>query len=293
MVTLEAEAVLDAIPDSTAVLARDGTILAVNRAWRAFAAENGADDESTGPGVNYVEVCKRAAIAGCAEAGAVEAGLRSVLDGDTLQCDLAYPCSSPSAEHWFELRITKITGPGSGALVSHVDVTRRKLAEDYLSRRASEDPLTRIANRALFAERLAEALEPQHGLVPFPVGLLLIDLDGFKRINDTYGHVAGDEVLRSVASRLADVSRPQDIIARLGGDEFAILLPRMTGPILDRLAARIVEAFKPPHLVGGERLEIGASVAAYLAQPGELPADALRHADEAMSAIKQKARLTS
>jgi diguanylate cyclase (GGDEF)-like protein len=293
MMKLETEAVLDAIPDSTAVLSRDGTILAVNRAWRAFATENGADEASTGPGVNYVEVCTEAAAAGCADAKAVAVALRSVLEGESLQCDLAYPCQAANAERWFELRITKINASGGGALVSHVDITRRKMAEQYLARRGSEDPLTRIANRALFTQRVANALEPHHGLMPFPVGLLIIDLDGFKRINDSYGTLVGDELLRSVASRLNDIARPEDLIARLGGDEFAMLLPRMTGAILDRIAERIVEAFKPPHSIAGERLEIGASVGAYLAKPGELPAEALQHADAALYAVKKKMRLVA
>jgi len=289
---LEAAALLDAMPDSTAVVAHDGTIVAVNRAWRMFAIDNGGTPESTGLGVSYADVCERSAAAGCSDAAAVQTGLLAVLDGATVECELEYLCSSPSVNRWFELRITQIAGTQTGALVSHVNISRRKVAERNLERRASEDSLTGLANRAFFLQRVNAALTLRPSRPPQPdVGLLVIDLVGFKMVNDTYGHASGDEVLQTVASRLKTLSRPQDTIARLGGDEFAVLAPRITVDGLAVLVGRITEAFTQTHLIHGTRVEIGASVGAYLAACGESAPDAINRADEAM--YRAKRRLTA
>ncbi len=279
---------LDAMPDATAVLDSSGTIVAVNRAWRMFALDNGGQPDSTGEGVNYLDVCTRSAAAGCDDAAAVAAGIRSVLDGDMVESDLEYPCPSPAVGRWFVLRITAIDGPEPGALVSHLNISRRKMAEQDLERRASHDPLTGLGNRALFARRLAAALTPRPSRASAPdVGLLYIDLDGFKPVNDTYGHAAGDEVLQAVAGRLGVLTRPQDTVARLGGDEFAVLAPRISPDGLRALVARISEAMSLPHAVHGHAVEVGASVGTYLATAGESAADCLRHADEAMFRVKR------
>ncbi len=279
---------LDAMPDATAVLDGSGTIVAVNRAWRMFAVDNGGQPDSTGEGVNYLAVCTRSAAAGCADAAAVAAGIRSVLAGDMVESDLEYPCPSPAVGRWFVLRITAISGSSPGALVSHLNISRRKMAEQDLERRATHDPLTGLANRALFARRLASALTPRAGRAPVPdVGLLYIDLDGFKPVNDTYGHAAGDEVLQAVAGRLGVLTRPQDTVARLGGDEFAILAPRVSPAGLRSLVARVTEVLSLPHTVHGDPVQVGASVGTYLAATGENPDDCLHHADEAMFAVKR------
>ena len=119
------------------------------------------------------------------------------------------------------------------------------------------------------------------------VGLLFIDLDDFKPINDIYGHAAGDEVLQAVAARMRAVTRPHDTIARLGGDEFAVLSPRITATNLAALARRITEALSEPHLIHGVLVRIGASVGLYLATRGENVIDALGRADQAMYAMKR------
>jgi diguanylate cyclase (GGDEF)-like protein len=286
-------AVLDAIPHATAVLLNDGTIVAVNRAWLMFAADNGGTPERTGPGVNYLDVCRRAAASGCSDAAEVEGGLHTVFAGGAVESALEYACSSPAVGRWFVLRITQIAGVEPGALVSHINITRRKIAEQNLERRATEDSLTELANRVLFSERVTDALTPGRppGESRADVGLLFIDLDGFKPVNDTYGHAAGDEVLQVVATRLKMVSRTQDTIARLGGDEFAVLSPRITPAGLAALARRIREALSDPHLIHGARVVIGASVGAYLATRGESVIDALGHADQAMYGIKHLRRI--
>jgi diguanylate cyclase (GGDEF)-like protein len=280
-------AVLDALPDATAVLDRSGTIVAINAAWRMFALDNGGPPETTGVGVSYLGVCDRAAATGCLDAAEVLIGLRSVLAGETVESDHEYACPSPSVGRWFASRITPIGGPIGGALASHVNISRRKKSELELVHQASHDPLTGLGNRVLFAEKLAEALTERPGRRRVPdVGLLYIDLDRFKPINDTYGHDAGDEVLQTVAHRLLAQARAQDTVGRLGGDEFAVCAPRVDAAALSALARRIDRALAEPHRVHGRSVVVKGSIGVYLGAPGDAAAEALESADQAMYAIK-------
>lgn len=160
----------------------------------------------------------------------------------------------------------------------------RTLLERELERRALHDPLTGLANRVLFHDRLTHALARREG----SVAVMFLDLDDFKTINDSFGHQAGDDVLRAVATRLADAARPADTIARLGGDEFAILVEDSP----DRFAAsgiagRLLEAVREPMQVAGHARTIGASIGISLGAPGVADADVLmREADIAMYVAK-------
>lgn len=284
-----AVAVLDALPDATAILDRSGTIVAVNRVWRMFALDNGGDPDATGVGVNYLDVAARAAEAGVVDAAEVLAGLRSVLAGETVESDREYPCPSPTVGRWFTSRITPISGPTGGAVVSHVNITRRKMAEEELAHQASHDPLTGLANRLLLTDRLTEALRPRPGRSDTAdVGLLYIDLDDFKPVNDTYGHDAGDEVLLVAAHRLRSVVRRHDTVARLGGDEFVVCAPRITQARLGRLADRVGVVLGEPTLIHGQEVRVAASIGSFLAGPGDDVSEALRLADQAMYAVKHQ-----
>ena len=282
-----ASAVLDALPDATAVLDRSGSIVAVNRTWRTFALDNGGRPDTTGVGVNYLDLCARSADIGCNAASVAAAGLRAVLAGEKAQSELEYPCPSPAANRWFLLRITPLAGTAAGAVTSHVNITRRKLAEQALAHEAAHDSLTGLANRDLFTGRLTTALtRPSERPGGGDVGVLYLDLDEFKQVNDRYGHEAGDEVLLTIAHRLRGQVRPQDTVARLGGDEFAVTAPRITADGLAGLATRISRALAEPHTVHGQDVRVLASVGAYLTSPGDAADHALRQADQAMYAVK-------
>jgi diguanylate cyclase (GGDEF)-like protein len=279
--------VIDALPDATALIDASGTIIAVNAAWRMFALDNGGLPETTGVGVNYLDVCERAAAAGSPDAAQVLSGLRLVLAGATVESDHEYACPSPAIGRWFTSRITPVGSPIGGALASHVNISRRKKSEAELVHLASHDPLTGLANRLLFAERLAEALTQSPGRARVPdVGLLYIDLDRFKPVNDTYGHDAGDEVLQTVAHRLRTQVRPHDTVGRLGGDEFAVCAPRVNAAALSALAGRIDNALAQPHRVHGRAVVVKGSIGVYLGAVGDAAAEALESADQAMYAIK-------
>jgi hypothetical protein len=100
---LTAQALLDALPDATVVLDHAGTITAVNRVWRMFGLDNGADPTRTGVGVNYIEVCTRSAANGCPDAATVATGLGAVLKGEPVYSELEYPCTTSTAPLWFLL----------------------------------------------------------------------------------------------------------------------------------------------------------------------------------------------
>lgn len=279
------DAVLDSLPDATAVVDTTGRVVAVNHAWRMFALDNGGTPEATGVGVDYLGVCARAAAAGSTDAARVADGLRAVLGGEAVQSELEYPCPSPAAGRWFLLRISRLAGPVPGAVVSHVNITRRKAAEDVVAHQAAHDPLTGLANRRLFATRLDAALgrrsDPRH------LGVMFLDLDGFKPVNDTYGHDAGDEVLLSAAHRLRTVVEAQDSVARLGGDEFAVLARRSSSLALGRLRDLVEDVLAEPHLVHGRSVAVPGRVGLTLATAGEAAAVFMRRADEAMYAVKR------
>jgi diguanylate cyclase (GGDEF)-like protein len=285
-----AAAVLDALPDATAVLNGSGSIVAINRAWHMFAIDNGGEPGSTGVGANYLEICDRAS-GECHDALLAARAIRHVLAGDMVQSELEYPCPSASADRWFLLRVTRLAGHGNGVVASHVNITRRKRIELALEHEAAHDPLTGLANRTLFNTRLVAALTARVARpLQADVGVLYVDLDNFKQINDKYGHDAGDEVLVVTAQRLSSRCRLQDTIARLGGDEFGIITPRTSSESLATLVSRLSLLFEQPHLIHGDYVRIACSIGTHLAIAGEIAADALSEADRAMYAAKRSLR---
>jgi diguanylate cyclase (GGDEF)-like protein len=154
--------------------------------------------------------------------------------------------------------------------------------EERLHHEATHDSLTGLANRALFDERLRAAASGSH-----PVGVLLIDLDDFKTVNDTLGHGTGNDLLIAFADIVRGAIRADDLAARLGGDEFAVLL---TGDVSDAVAHRLLEALQAPVTAGGHQLVVKASIGGAVAQPHDGPEDLLRHADVAMYEAKSRGK---
>lgn len=155
-----------------------------------------------------------------------------------------------------------------------------------LHRQARTDALTGLANRTAFAEALDRAAEDP--AARFSVAFL--DLDDFKVVNDERGHAAGDDVLRTVASRLQAVVRADDLCARLGGDEFAVLLRDLDPGCVGALADRLVESVVEPVPVAGGPVRVGASVGVAHRAPGEDAEQVVQHADVAMYAAKAAGR---
>jgi diguanylate cyclase (GGDEF)-like protein len=184
--------------------------------------------------------------------------------------------------------IVDADGNISGAVVVVHDITALKEAQGRLEQLARHDPLTGLANRALLTQRLDEAFarSARRGT---DVALLFLDLDGFKPVNDGYGHDVGDEVLRAVAGRLLLTCRLTDTVARLGGDEFVVLcedLPEQA--TLDALVARFQHALDAPYYLErtNATVTLGVSIGVARAAAGEEPASLLRRADDDMYRTK-------
>jgi diguanylate cyclase (GGDEF)-like protein/PAS domain S-box-containing protein len=160
-----------------------------------------------------------------------------------------------------------------------LDITRRREAEEELRRLAWSDPLTGLPNRALLVERLGE------GAAHTPRSLLFFDLDDFKTINDSLGHLTGDGVLVELARRIGDVMRDGDLVARIGGDEFAVLAEMTDPDMLEALAARLLAAVAEPLVLDGRELRLSASIGIATGAAAE---DLLRNADLAMYEAKRR-----
>ena len=182
------------------------------------------------------------------------------------------------------------TGELAGMIAVAADITDRKRLEEQLRHQAFHDPLTGLPNRALFHDRLEHALARivRHGGL---LAVLLLDLDGFKTVNDSLGHTAGDQLLGIVAERLRATVRPSDTVARLGGDEFVVLVEDTADPgevdaVAERLLATLAE---PVTLAGHDRpIRAGASIGIVTTADCVPAGDLLRDADIAMYLAKAK-----
>ncbi|WP_288381515.1 bifunctional diguanylate cyclase/phosphodiesterase, partial [uncultured Massilia sp.] len=213
---------------------------------------------------------------------------RKAMEAGFYEDDRRMPLDNRLNISWGHRRLVRV---GNGLAVTLQDISERKEHESQLERMANEDVLTGLATRHAFLnampERLAQAHAKNEGLA-----LLFIDLDEFKVVNDTHGHAVGDQLLKSAAQRLLSLLRPQDSVARFGGDEFLVLLQPVDGERqVASVAARIVEAFGVPFLIGDDLHAVGSSIGISMFPRDGLDAETLvRHSDIAMYAGKNEGK---
>ncbi|ENY73021.1 GGDEF/EAL domain-containing protein [Aeromonas diversa CDC 2478-85] len=192
--------------------------------------------------------------------------------------------------------VSIVHGHGSGNTASHYviafsDISAIRQAEAQLNHLAYHDPLTGLGNRNQLQDRLTIELQTAH-LHQHRLGLLFIDLDGFKLINDTLGHSAGDQLLRLLADRLRSAIRSNDLLTRQGGDEFLILVPQVQQPQeLLTLAEKVLQTIRPPIPLSPEPVSISASIGiALFPDDASTPEALLQAADSAMYEAKSQGR---
>ncbi|HLB39129.1 MAG TPA: diguanylate cyclase [Actinomycetota bacterium] len=184
------------------------------------------------------------------------------------------------------LAATSVGGSDMFTVIAR-DATVRKLHEDQLEHQATHDPLTGLSNRKLFDELLVRAVFRAERSRR-AIAVLYLDLDGFKDVNDVFGHQAGDRVLAETSRRLESVIRPGDIVARMGGDEFVVLCENLVSPDdAEKIATRIVRSVGKPIPVAAGVATVTASVGIAIGSLGESAASIVARADEAMYRTKQ------
>ena len=210
----------DAFATEVAVVDPAGDIEYANKKWNDTAKRGGLDMARRW---NYFTECQAATARGRPEASDVAHGLRQVLDGASDLFVTTYACPFGGRYHWYQVLISPIyRGDLRHAMTMHVDVSALQ-----------RDPLTKLPNRTLFDAQLDFAIgsaKDQDGRV----GLLLVDINNLKLINDRYGHLVGDCAIRSVAKCLATTFERHGMVARIGGDEFAVVLAEMADDVSTR-----------------------------------------------------------
>ena len=176
-------------------------------------------------------------------------------------------------------------------VATYTDITERKITEEKVNNLAFYDQLTQLPNRVLFADRIKQTLALCRRNREM-AAVCMLDLDGFKQVNDTLGHAAGDQLLWEVAQRLQECIRQEDTAARFGGDEFALLLGGFASVSeCEQTLARIVTIIAEPYLIFGQMAQISASIGVTLfPEDNSEPDLLLRHADQAMYQVKQASK---
>lgn len=200
-----------------------------------------------------------------------------------------------NGELYYEwLSVTALTSP-TGEFEAYVslfsDITKRKKAEHKIFQQANYDSLTGLANRYLFSSQLEHCINVAHR-ESSQLAVFFIDLDGFKRINDNFGHSQGDELLKGVAQRLNGILRKSDTISRLGGDEFAVILPNKNDIYaIDKVANKIIEEIAEPFSLGAHKGYVTASIGISIyPEDSTQPEVLVKNADIAMYRAKAKGR---
>jgi diguanylate cyclase (GGDEF)-like protein len=286
-------AVLESLPTATVLVDEDGSILSANGVWRS----NGEllRQQGLGPsaiGDDYLEAM-RCAIA-AEDHRALAAGLRRLRQEDHRAdppgtFDHEYSSLLGDGLRWFRVQASRVHG-SRRIVVSHIDVTDQVREEQALAWRAGHDELTGLPNRTTLIELIGDALE-RAVAGEGSAALLVLDLDGFKTVNDSLGHEIGDALLQQVAGRLLEQVRPGDPVARLGGDQFVVLAADCDDAEAAALAFRLQSAFTAPFTVSGITVPLSASIGVAVSRPDVRDAhQLLSDADSAMFAAKSSGR---
>jgi diguanylate cyclase (GGDEF)-like protein/PAS domain S-box-containing protein len=282
--------VLEALPSATVLVDEDRRILTGNRAWMEGRAQPGL---SVGvPGSDYLAAVQPGLAP--ADAETIEAGIRRVLEAPAGSAPAVfeheYPRSTPTTTGWYQLQASRVE-LSPRIVVTHTDVTERVRSEQALAWRARHDDLTGLPNRSTLLDLAAEALAAGPADDGAGAALIVLDLDGFKTINDSLGHGIGDQLLRQVGHRLAAALRPGDAVGRLGSDQFVVLARDCHVSDAADLAFRLQGTFTRPFPASGISVPLSASVGVAAAQPDARdPHQLLSDADAAMFAAKSMGR---
>jgi diguanylate cyclase (GGDEF)-like protein len=286
----ELTSVIDSLPAATVIVGEDDRILTANKAW----ASNGELLRFGGvvPGVvgdRYLECMSRSLDP--EDHATIVAGFDRLRAGSCPEDLFDHEYSSRLGEHkrWFRLQASRV-GAGPRLVVSHIDVTDRVLSEQALAWQAGHDDLTGLPNRSLLLTLIGDALNrrPADG---GGVALLVLDLDGFKMVNDSLGHEIGDLLLGQVAERLREQIRPGDAVARLGADQFVVLAEGCDDTEAMSLAFRLQSTFALPFTAAGITVPLSASIGVAVSRAEVATSHhLLSDADAAMFAAKASGR---
>ena len=268
-------AVFDAMAVGVAVCLEDGTVVEVNEALLRLLGLSA--ETCVGSTLDRL-LGDELAVARVASADRYERSV-SALDGRLL---------------WVRVTTSRVRGADGRTLLlvqSVEDVTELRAREEQLQDRALRDPVTGLPNRYLVQDRLEHALA-QRWREGTRLGVVFVDLDGFKRVNDTAGHLVGDQVLREAGRRITETARGADTVARWAGDEFVVVCDGVRDEAAaEALADRITQACSRPYAVGDHVFTLSASAGVALTQPPRWVSaeDLLDAADRAMYARKRAA----
>lgn len=277
------DALLSTSPDLSYIVSPEGRLIYANKAFGAALGRAGADLGGTdfiallGPFVP-----------------AIGEYLTLVIDSNSTYCGelpMTAPGGASATYEYLLMSVLDQDGRCEAVAGTARDITERKASEERVRHSANYDAFTDLPNRSLFRERLE--LDVKHAArTGLPLALLYIDLDGFKGVNDTLGHGAGDQLLQLVAARINASVRDTDTVARLGGDEFTVILTEVTVPAhIDTLAGKILAALEKPFKLRAAQVSISASIGiALYPSHGATPDEMVRHADAAMYIAKHAGR---
>jgi diguanylate cyclase (GGDEF)-like protein/PAS domain S-box-containing protein len=273
-------AFVENMPGGAATISADGIVLYANPALARLV--RASDQQIVGQPVS--------ALVTPASWPALAAAIGSSNDGDSVESLLVTSAGTTIPVRISSSATLRFDGDDTTCIVV-TDLSRERKAEAALAHLAEHDALTGLPNRLLLGDRIGHALErraPAHGMV----AVLFCDIDGFKNVNDEYGHRTGDELLRIIAERLTSVVRPEDTVARIGGDEFVVLIDSATNvDDIAAVAARIRAAVSEPISAGPANFAVSVSIGVAIARIGDdgVTSEGLLHdADEAMYKAKRQ-----
>lgn len=277
-------ALIDSLPANIAMTDSEGNILDTNNQWRQFGIDNGSSEASLGLGSNYLAICRRATGDAAKDAREAEEGLGALLKGERDEFSLEYPCHSPTRQRWFRLMARRLDSMEEsevslGAVVMHIDITERKLAERQLEQLAFEDPLTGLLNRSGFTAALNRQLQEEGWQAHHQV--VVMDIKGQSNINDAHGYHIGDRLLTQIGHRLRERLDSQ-MVGCINGDSFIFVLSE-GGESSEKVEAQwqwLSAQLDQPFWIDGIAIEVSARFGFTLLGKQQRSAERLLHEAE-------------